>query len=230
MIRILQVFYSMNMGGAENFIMNIYRNIDRTKIHFDFAVHSALKGFFDDEIKALGGKIFYFPRFTGFNYFSYQKAWRVFLKNNRYGAVHAHMQSTASIYLKIAQKYHMKTICHSHNSSYGTGVKSIGKRILQKNVWKYADVKLACSVAAGKWLYGEKHDFTVVKNGIESRKFLFNADVRKKKREELGLGEKMAIGHAGRFTKQKNHEFLLLFYVIPGFYSNPQEYGRTRLL
>ena len=31
-IRVLHVYNSMNMGGAENFIMNVYRNIDRNKM------------------------------------------------------------------------------------------------------------------------------------------------------------------------------------------------------
>ena len=57
MLRVLQIIGSMNMGGAENFIMNVYRNIDREKIQFDFIVHR--EGYFDDEIRKLGGKIFY---------------------------------------------------------------------------------------------------------------------------------------------------------------------------
>ena len=38
-IRILQVVPNMNAGGLENLIMNIYRNIDRKKVQFDFLVH-----------------------------------------------------------------------------------------------------------------------------------------------------------------------------------------------
>jgi len=199
----------MNMGGAENFIMNVYRKIDRSRIQFDFAVHDSRSGFFDDEIRALGGEIFCFPRFKGLNFIAYKKAWKSFLKNSRHYAVHAHMQSTASIYLKIARKHNIKTICHSHTTSYGKGVKSIGKRLLQKNIGKFADIKLACGHAAGEWLYGKQSDFTVVKNGIDSQRFLFCGAVREKKREELGLGGKLVIGHAGRFDRAKNQSFLI---------------------
>ena len=48
----------MNQGGVENFIMNFYRKIDKSKIQFDFLVNR--KGYFDDEIKKMGG--------TGLNY------------------------------------------------------------------------------------------------------------------------------------------------------------------
>lgn len=37
-IRVLQVFSKMNRGGAETIIMNLYRNIDKIKVLFDFIV------------------------------------------------------------------------------------------------------------------------------------------------------------------------------------------------
>ena len=49
----------MNAGGAETFLMKLYRAIDKTKYHFDFLVSIREKGFYDDEIKSLGGHIFY---------------------------------------------------------------------------------------------------------------------------------------------------------------------------
>ena len=34
--RILHIVGTMNMGGQETFIMNLYNQINRTKIQFDF--------------------------------------------------------------------------------------------------------------------------------------------------------------------------------------------------
>ena len=50
MIRVLQVFYGMDCGGAENMIMNLYRNSDRTKVQFDLLVPTEKECFFDKEI------------------------------------------------------------------------------------------------------------------------------------------------------------------------------------
>ncbi|MCF1678043.1 hypothetical protein LQF54_05950 [Tetragenococcus koreensis] len=61
MIRVLQVVNSMNVGGMETFIMNIYRNIDRTTVQFDFLVHTEKESYYDEEIKKLGGNIFNIP-------------------------------------------------------------------------------------------------------------------------------------------------------------------------
>ncbi|MGV7761846.1 hypothetical protein PJN45_29265, partial [Mycobacterium kansasii] len=51
-IRILHVIGKMDRAGAETMIMNLYRTINRSKIQFDFMVHSSEKGDYDDEILA----------------------------------------------------------------------------------------------------------------------------------------------------------------------------------
>ena len=44
MLRILHIVTYMGRGGLETMIMNYYRNIDRTKIQFDFSCTSSGKG------------------------------------------------------------------------------------------------------------------------------------------------------------------------------------------
>ena len=46
-------------------------------------------------------------------------------------------------------------------------------------------------------------------NAIDAKKFIYNEEVRKQKRVELGVEDKFVIGHVGRFNLQKNHEFLV---------------------
>ena len=55
MKRLLCIVGSMNAGGAETFLMKIYRKIDRNQFQMDFAVTE--KGVYDDEIRNLGGII-----------------------------------------------------------------------------------------------------------------------------------------------------------------------------
>ena len=69
MLRVLQVIGKMDRAGAETIIMNIYRNIDRSKVQFDFMVFSSEKGDYDDEILQLGGNIYRMTAFKGYNYF-----------------------------------------------------------------------------------------------------------------------------------------------------------------
>ena len=59
MFRVLQVGLTSNVGGTETFIMNLYRNINREEIQFDFLVHHTKKLEFEEEIINMGGKVYY---------------------------------------------------------------------------------------------------------------------------------------------------------------------------
>lgn len=215
MIRILHVIGSMNRGGAETMIMNLYRNIDRNKIQFDFVVHVNDEGAYDDEIKSMGGKIYHCPKYNGKNYFQYKQWWNDFYKqHSEYGIIHGHLGSTVMIYLSISKKYNCFTIAHSHNTW--------GKFNLHKFIYylysyptRYiADYFIGCSKEAGISRFGKKtayNDsiFTVLNNAIDTEKFKFNEVARNKIRNELNIADKLVIGHVGRFNEQKNHVFLV---------------------
>ncbi|NRG44680.1 glycosyltransferase family 1 protein, partial [Bacillus sp. CRN 9] len=213
-IRVLQVFAKMNRGGAESMIMNLYRNIDRSFIQFDFIVHTEDECSFDEEIYKLGGKIYRVPAYKGSNHVSYIKEWdRFFNYHPEYKIIHGHMRSTASIYLKIAKNYGFITIAHSHNTSSGNGFPAIAKNILQYPIRYIADYQLACSRAAGEWLFGKqvykKDSFYILNNAIETKNFVFNNTIRDKIRKEFLIEDKLVVGHIGRFHQQKNHELVI---------------------
>ncbi|KPB05741.1 glycosyltransferase family 1 protein [Bacillus sp. CHD6a] len=213
-IRVLHVLGALNRGGAETMVMNLYRNIDREKVQFDFIIHTNKKCDYDDEIKSLGGKIYNLPRYKGINHYQYKKAWREFLKKHpEYKIVHGHMRSTASIYLKIANRYGCNTIAHSHNTSSGKGITAVTKNIYQYQIRYIADYLFACSQTAGTWLFGknvlDNEKFLLLKNAIDTKKFTFNKDKRKTWRKELNIEDKFVIGHIGRFHAQKNHDLLI---------------------
>lgn len=213
-IRVLQVFAQMNRGGAEAMIMNLYRTMDRSKVQFDFVVHTNENCSYDEEIRSLGGYIYRMEAYNGKNHFKYKKKWSIFLKNNsQYKIIHGHVRSTASIYLNIAKKFGLITISHSHNSSSGKGLSALAKNILQLPIRNIADYLFACSRPAGEWLFGkkacEKENFYLVKNALDLEQFVFNENIRLKKRREFNIEDKYVIGHVGRLHPQKNHDFLI---------------------
>lgn len=207
-IRILHVLGIMNRGGAESFVMNLYRTIDRTKVQFDFVVHTNEEGAFDHEITSLGGHIYRVPKFNVKNIFTYQKAWDDLLKMLPHKIIHCHIRSTASIILKQAKKNNYITIAHSHSTSSGSGIQGMVKNALQSKINKYADYRFACGKEAGEWLF-KGADFTVLENGIDLEKYLFNQSVRKMMRTELQVDQSFVIGHVARFSEVKNHKFLI---------------------
>lgn len=214
-IRIVHNIASLHLGGSQAFVMNMYRNIDRSKVQFDFVVTPETKEGFYDEITNLGGKIFSCPRYKGTNHIQYNKWWDDFFNEHpEYKVIHGHVRSTASIYLKIAKRHGLVTIAHSHSTSNGNRISAIVKRIMQLPIRKQADYLFACSDKAGKWLYGEKaitqQNYYMIPNGVDLKRFEFDVNKRNQMRMTLGIKKDMMIlGHIGRLSTPKNHKFLL---------------------
>lgn len=214
MMRVLHVLGGLNRGGAETMVMNLYRTIDRGKVQFDFIIHNNMYDDYRGEIEKMGGKIFVFPIFKGYNSIQYKRVWKTFLTNHpEYKIVHSHVRSYASVFLPIAKKYGLKTIVHSHSTSNGSGLKSIVKYILQKPLVNQADYLFACSQISGEWLFGKKgikkSNYYMVKNSIKVEKYRFSEATRDIYRNKLKLENKIAFVHIGRLSKAKNHSFLL---------------------
>ena len=213
--RVLQVLGKLQTGGAETMIMNYYRNINKKEIQFDFIVHGNEIGTYEEEIKKMGGRIYRLPKYRLYNHLNYKKELNEFFrKHKEYKIIHSHIRSTAAIILKIAKKYGIVTISHSHSTSNGIGPESIIKRILQSKIPKYADYFFACSKESAIWLFGKKNADSakciIMNNSIDIDKFIYNENERNKIRSELKIDEnKVIIGHIGRFVDAKNHDFIL---------------------
>lgn len=218
-IRVLHVIGIMNRGGAETMIMNLYRHIDRSKVQFDFVENSSEPAVFDEEILSLGGRIFRCPHYNGKNHFTYVKWWNDFFKAHpkEYPIVHGHLGSTASIYLSVAKKYGAYAIAHSHSSGTDHSLHANLYQIMSYNTRNVADYFFACSEAAGKERFGSKvvsgDHYAVLNNAIDVNRFSYNPSVRNAVRDELGIGQiQLVVGHIGRYTKEKNHEFILKIF------------------
>ena len=135
MIRVLQCVNDMHRAGLETMLMNYYRNIDRTKIQFDFLTHRPDKSDYDDEILSLGGKVYYAPRLYPQNYpayFKYMK--KFFAEHPEYQIVHSHIDSMSYLPLLAAKKAGVPIrIAHSHNTSIDKDFKYILKQYFRKN-------------------------------------------------------------------------------------------------
>ena len=214
MIRVLQMIGSLNVGGSQTMIMNIYRNIDRTKMQFDFVLDHPAETYFAEDVKAMGAKIYTMPMFNGTNAAEVKREWdNFFYMHPEYKVLHSHVRSYASLYLPIAKKHGVKTIIHSHNTSNGSGAVALAKNALQFPLKKQADILMACSTEAGRWLYGEKamnsDKYIFMPNAVDTQRFSLDENKRAAARKMLGFENELVIGHVGRFSEAKNHEFLI---------------------
>lgn len=224
-IRILHVLGNTQLGGAESRIMDLYRHMDRSKVQFDFVVHSKEEAYFNEEIRQLGGRIYRVPRFRVINYFSYRRAWKQFFREHRredgsseFHMVQGHMTSTASIYLPIAKRMGIRTtIAHARSAGVDKGAKGIMTRWMRKNLANKADYLFTCSRLAGISVFGKKAvregSCRFIPNAIDCEKFRFAPEIRQELRRELGVEDKYVIGHVGRFHYAKNHEYLIHIFA-----------------
>lgn len=214
MIRILHVVGTMDLGGAETFIMNIYRNIDREKIQFDFLCHNRIEAKYTEEIKALGGRMYMVEGITHVGFLKYQHNLYNFFKTHpEYQIVHSHQNDLSGIILKQAAKAGVKVrITHSHTEYHYKKLENkLIFGIFKYYVNKYTTSAFACARPAGEMLYSGKllKKFNVIYNGIDTEKFAFNEENRVRIRNQFDLGDGPVICHVGRFAKVKNHSFIL---------------------
>ena len=213
-IRVLQVVGTMDMGGAETFLMNLYRNIDREQLQFDFLCHNRIESQYADEIRALGGRMFCVDGPSHVGAFGYLKQlYTFFVQHPEYKVVHAHQNDMNGMILMEAKRAGIKhRYSHSHTVYVGKSLQyKIRIAIFQFLVNTCTTDAFACSVPAGEGLYRGrlKRQFQVVQNGIDTECFSFSPETRQSVRNELKLGEGPVIGHVGRFAPVKNHRFIL---------------------
>lgn len=220
-IRVLHENVIMDPGGIEALLMNVYRHIDRNKVQFDFMVHRPDHAFYEDEIESLGGRIYRTPRFSPFpgQYQSYMRAVEKILSEHpEYKVLHAHAELNLWP-LMIAKKLGIPTrIAHSHNAKTTVNLKYFFFLYEKARIKKYCTDMFMCSTPAGIWTFGEEvvklGKVKFIKNGIETDKFVYDEQIRIKKRQDLGLENKLVVGHVGRFMQQKNHTFLIDIFDI----------------
>lgn len=214
LIRVLHVVGGMNQGGAENFLMNVYRNIDREKVQFDFLVNR--EGVFDEEIKALGGKIYYIPALQKVGQIKYTKNLdKFFQEHKEYRIVHSHINQVSGLILERANKAGIPArIAHIHGNKYGKNfVISTYKKYLKSKLKNNTNYKFACSKQAGEFLFGKNSKFEVINNSIEVQKFVYNEAIRKEVRKKLNINDNCyVIGNVARFHPVKNQIFLLKIF------------------
>ena len=213
-IRVLQILGIVANGGVEAVIMNYYRNIDKSKIQFDFVVHSDADENYINKVLAMEAKVY---KVTPYNKNIFKFMYEIYriIKSNQYQIVHSNMNALSGFALLPACLAGAKVrILHNHTTdSKEEKIRSLIKRVLRPFAKLFANQYWACSKLAAEWMYGENAvtngKVTIINNAIDLEKFKFNKEKRELIRKKLGLENCFVIGHVGRFMKQKNHEFLI---------------------
>ena len=215
-MKVLQVFGHLNFCGAESRMMDVYRNINRDEVVFDFLSQTGEKGDFEEEIEALGGKVVKItpPRQCGI--FKHIKELREVFRKGKYDGVHAHTLHQCGIILLAAYLEGVPVrIAHARNSN--SSHKGFKNRIQVKIgiflIKLFATDRIAVSHVAGDFLFG-RSPFKVIPNAIDIEKYQhITQEQRDKIKSEFNLDQKTkVIGHIGRFEPMKNHTFIIEWF------------------
>lgn len=219
-IRVLHVFKKMDRGGAETFIMNVYRQMDRKRIQFDFVVHCSDPGHYDDEIRKLGGRLFIVsdPKSLISHLGDIR---RVMVMQGPFQAVHSHVHYFSGFVLRIANQCGVPVrISHSHTTNEERRESFLRKAYrgwMRRWIDKHATSRLGCSLSACESLFGRQAPRDprdqIVANGIDLPSFIEKSMAKREIRRHLALpNDRQLIGQIGRFDPVKNHRFTLSIF------------------
>lgn len=212
-VRIAHIIGKLNAAGVEAVVNNYYKNIDHNKYQFDYYIDSDSSCKPPQEMIDMGARYFVIPPYQ--HLFSHIKTLVRFFKENNYLIVHSGMNTLAPISLFAAWIAGVPIRINHNHSTAGKGEfkRNCLKYCLRPFAKVFANYYCACSKYAGIWLFGKNFfnsgKVTVFNNAVDTSKFAFSTSNRDKLRKELGISNKYVIGHIGRFTKQKNHYFLI---------------------
>lgn len=213
--RILHFVPGFLSGGIESLLMSLYRCLDKSTIQFDFMVDTLdeLQEF--DEIRTAGGRVFQMGRYLDAPLRYHRMVHEILDKHGtEYIALHSHTVIRALPLLLAARQHGIsKRILHSHTDSLQGSRQALVAPIIAAATAPFATDYWACSVAAGRYFFGRR-PFKVFANTIRSQLFAFNPEDHARTRERLGIDPSaLVVGHTGRFTYQKNHEWLIRVFA-----------------
>lgn len=216
--RILHIISGMNRGGIETWLMHVLRHIDRDRFHMDFLVHTTQPCPYDDEARALGGKII--PCLHPSQPLTYARNFKRILREcGHYDIVHSHVHHYSGYCLRLAKQAGVPIrIAHSHNDTSSVQAQAGWLRrlyyaLMQQWIFQYATSGLGCSQEAAADLFGQNWQtdsrWQILYYGIDLTPFKDSVDAIAI-RTQLGIpADAFVIGHVGRFAEQKNHVFLV---------------------
>lgn len=210
MIRILQVVHTMECGGIETMLMNIYRKIDRTKFQFDFLVNGSNQNYYTDEIVSLGGRVLNVtPKRV--NFLKNIKETIQIMKEENYQVVHIHQDSMIAFGIWCAKRAGIKNIfTHAHTTSALGWYRKMITKIARKYIINNSVLRFACSDAAANWIYGKNSKYILFKNAIDVSKYRYSKQRCLESRKKLAIAnDTFVIGTCGRYSIEKNQNFLI---------------------
>lgn len=212
-IRVAQIMGKLWAGGVEMVVFNYYRAIDKSKIQFDFYYDADSTVEPPQDLIDMGARFYKIPPYQKLP--QYIREQKKHLKENQYLIVHSHLNTLSVFPLFVAWMCRVPVrVAHNHSVPSGKELKRDALKYFLRIFGRvFPTDYFACSEKAGRWMFGNRNydagKVVVIKNATDFERFRADEETIEKLKKQLGLNDKFVIGHIGRFTFAKNHEFLL---------------------
>ena len=216
MVRIAVIMGKMDSGGKKNLVMEYFRHIDRSKVQFDFICDSDSQAIPEEEIKALGGRVYLIEPYQ--NILGNMKdLWKI-CRENRYQVMHAYNSTMNLFPMLVAWAARIPVrISESLSMAHAEDKKTVLKKLLKPFSKCFVNYYMACVEDCGRWQFGDRlfdaGKVAVFKTAINTQFNSFNPELREQTRKQYGWENKIVIGHIGRFTAQKNSVHLIEIFA-----------------
>lgn len=214
MKNILLYGVSSQFGGVETFIFNLIKNLDKNQYQL-FLLVNADNYTSKDWLSKQDIIIIKGPNRRR-NLLKYKKNLKKILLEYRIDIVWSNLTSLSDVNLLLAAKEVgiKQRIVYAHQSeNMGSKLTGLLHEFNKKyRLRKAATDFWACSDKAWEYFYKGIKEFDVSDvfvNAVNPDEYVFNEDVRIRKRKELQLNNSFIIGTVGRLTKEKNQKFIL---------------------
>lgn len=219
LIKILQFAIASSQGGYTQYVTNIWRSMNKDKIHFDFVTFSKTIDFAEEFIRS-SCKVHQISVYPEEDLQRFIDEFEKVLDCG-YDIIEIHTSFWKNtIVEQLAKERNVKAIVHAHSTGISKARNAEEeKRLLEKHLKikanlseNLADYYFACSESAADWLFGgviPAEKVQIIHNTIDTSRFAFNRVIRQQMREALRLEGKFVLGHVGRLERVKNQGFLI---------------------
>lgn len=211
-VRVLHVVPGYS-GGIASFVENLMEEGSSDGCTMDVASFSAAPEAFSSYVHSKGGDVYRLAGGRRNLLGSFASIVRL-VRRNSYDVVHCHFSGVKSLLVKLgARTARAKlVISHAHRSADVPPLAFVRLAVEQWASRSVADLLFACSDIAGSYVFGKqaykRGNVRFMPNGVDFEACTTNPVVDVRKHFEIE-DNRLLVGHIGRFTEQKNHDFIL---------------------
>lgn len=216
MIKILHVLNALEIGGLENWLLQVLRKLDRRRFQVDILLHSPKKGFLEEQAADLS-RVLRLPHFSNPLFYA-REFKRLLIEQGPYQVIHTHL-ALGGFHLWWAHQVNIPIrIIHTHSDEFNRGKqvpywRRLGRKISHYLIRRYATVGLAVSRLAAQGRFGTHWDkdprFHIFPCAIDLTAYDGKVE-RRRIRQALNIPESsFVMSHVGRFVPEKNHDLLI---------------------